>query len=44
MIACQLGDTQIVKSLLAEQNIDVNAVDNVRIILHSGIIFKNLDT
>lgn len=34
MIACQLGETQIVKSLLAEQSIDANAVDNVRLLMY----------
>jgi hypothetical protein len=30
MIACQLGDSQIVKRLLEEATVDVNAIDNVR--------------
>jgi len=33
MIACQLGNYQIIRRLVEEPTIDVNAVDNVRLLV-----------
>jgi len=42
MIACQLGNYHIVRRLLEEPSVDVNAVDNVSASVRCGILVSRL--